>query len=46
MAKRHEIKEIVKIVVCDKNTGEVLLEGKPTTQPIRMSITNKNKNQE
>lgn len=42
MAKKHEIKEIVKIVLYDKKTGKVILEAKPTTQPIRMSVTNKN----
>jgi hypothetical protein len=46
MAKRHEIKEIVKIVLYDKKTGEILMEGKPTTQPIRMTVTNNNENRE
>ena len=38
----YEIKEIVKIVVCDKKTGEVLMEGEPTTQPISMTVINEN----
>lgn len=41
---KYEIKEIVKIVVRDKKTGEVLMEGKPTTQPITIAITSGNEN--
>ena len=39
---KHIIKEIAKIVLYDKKTGQVILEAKPTTQPITMTITNKN----
>ena len=39
---KHTIKEITKIVLRDKKTGKVVLEAKPTTQPLHMEITNKN----
>ena len=39
---KHIIEEIVKIVVCDNETGEVIMEGKPTTQPIRMTVIYEN----
>lgn len=42
---KHIIEEIVKIVVCDRETGEVLMEGKPTTQPISITIINENNEQ-
>ena len=39
---KHTIKEITKITLYDKKTGKVILEAKPTTQPLKMTITNKN----
>ena len=38
----YGIKEIDKIIIYDKETGEVLMECKPTTQPISMTIINEN----
>lgn len=38
----YGIKEIAKIVVYDKETGKVLMECEPTTQPLTMTITNEN----
>ena len=42
---KHTIKEIVKIIMYDNKTGKVVLEAKPTTQPLHMEITNKNEEQ-
>ena len=39
---KHTIKEIVKITMYDNKTGKVILEAKPTTQPLYIEITNKN----
>ena len=39
---KHTIKEITKIILYDKKTREVILEAKPTTQPLTMTVTNKN----
>ena len=38
----YGIKEIDKIIIYDKETGEVLMECQPTTQPISMTVINEN----
>ena len=39
---KHTIKEITKIILYDKKTGEVILEAEPTAQPLTMTVTNEN----
>ena len=38
---KHVIKEITKIVLYDKKTDTIILEAKPTTQPITIWIGKK-----
>lgn len=40
LMSKYKIKEITKIILYDKKTDKVILEGKPITQPITMTIKN------
>ena len=39
---KYKIKEITKIILYDRKTGKVILEAKPTIQPLTMTVTNRN----